>query len=42
MKSLKEIMKNSDDIDLRNIFPLAINEIQKMIEQKIKTVSMIN
>ena len=42
MKSLKEIMKNSDDIDLRNVFPLAINEIQKMIEQKIKTVSMIN
>jgi fructose-bisphosphate aldolase class II/tagatose 1,6-diphosphate aldolase GatY/KbaY len=42
MKSLKEIMKNSDDIDLRNIFPLAINEIQKMIEQKIKIVSMIN
>lgn len=29
MKSLKDIMKNSDDIDLRNVFPLAINEIQK-------------
>lgn len=42
MKTLKERMKNSDDIDLRNIFPLAMNEIQKMIEQKIKTVSMIN
>jgi fructose-bisphosphate aldolase class II/tagatose 1,6-diphosphate aldolase GatY/KbaY len=42
MKSLKEIMKNSDDIDLRNVFPLAINEIQKMIEQKIKIVSMIS
>lgn len=42
MKTLKEIMKNSDDIDLRNVFPLAINEIQKMIEQKIKIVSMIN
>jgi len=42
MKTLKEILKNSDDIDLRNVFPLAINEIQKMIEQKIKTVSMIN
>ncbi len=34
-------MQNSDDIDLRKIFPLAINEIQKMIEQKIKIVSMI-
>lgn len=42
MKTLKKIMKNSDDIDLRNVFPLAVNEIQKMIEQKIKTVSMIN
>jgi len=42
MKTLKDIMKNSDDIDLRNVFPLAINEIQKMIEQKIKIVSMIN
>ena len=42
MKSLKDIMKNSDDIDLRNVFPLAINEIQKMIEQKIKIVSMID
>jgi fructose-bisphosphate aldolase class II/tagatose 1,6-diphosphate aldolase GatY/KbaY len=42
MKTLKEIMKNSDDIDLRNVFLQAIREIQKMIEQKIKTVSMIN
>jgi fructose-bisphosphate aldolase class II/tagatose 1,6-diphosphate aldolase GatY/KbaY len=42
MKTLKEIMKNSDDIDLRNVFPPAVIEIQKMIEQKIKTVSMIN
>ena len=42
MKSLKNIMKNSEDIDLRNVFPLAINEIQKMIEQKIKIVSMID
>ena len=42
MKTLKEIMKNSDDIDLRNVFPPAVREVQKMIEQKIKTVSMIN
>jgi len=42
MKTLKEVLKNSDDIDLRNVFPLAINEIQKMIEEKIKIVSMIN
>jgi fructose-bisphosphate aldolase class II/tagatose 1,6-diphosphate aldolase GatY/KbaY len=42
MRTLKDVMKNSDDIDLRNVFPLAIKEIQKMIEQKIKIVSMIN
>jgi fructose-bisphosphate aldolase class II/tagatose 1,6-diphosphate aldolase GatY/KbaY len=42
MKTLKEVLKNSDDIDLRNVFPIAINETQKMIEQKIKIVSMIN
>lgn len=42
MKSLKEIMKNSDEIDLRKVFPLAINEVQKLIEQKLKIVSMIN
>ena len=41
MKTLKEIMRNSDEIDLRKIFPLAINEIQKLIEQKLKVVSMI-
>jgi fructose-bisphosphate aldolase class II/tagatose 1,6-diphosphate aldolase GatY/KbaY len=42
MKSLKEIMKNSDEIDLRKVFPLAIDEIQKLIEQKLKNVSIIN
>lgn len=42
IKTLKEKMQNSDEIDLRKIFPLAINEIQKLIEQKLKIVSMLN
>jgi fructose-bisphosphate aldolase class II/tagatose 1,6-diphosphate aldolase GatY/KbaY len=42
MKSLKNVLKNNDDIDLRNTFPVAINEVQKMIEEKIKVVSLLN
>jgi fructose-bisphosphate aldolase class II/tagatose 1,6-diphosphate aldolase GatY/KbaY len=42
LKSLKEILKNSNEIDLRKVFPIAINEVQKLIEQKLKIVSMIN
>jgi ketose-bisphosphate aldolase len=42
MKSLKNVLQNNDDIDLRNTFPVAINEVQKMIEEKIKVVSMLN
>ena len=42
MKSLKVTLKNSDEIDLRKVFPMAINEIQKLIERKLKIVSMMN
>lgn len=42
MKSLKTSLLNSDEIDLRKIFPIAIEEIQKLVEQKIKIISMIN
>jgi ketose-bisphosphate aldolase len=42
MKTLKNVLQNNDDIDLRNTFPVAINEVQKMIEEKIKVVSMPN
>ena len=42
LKSLKEILRNSNEIDLRKVFPIAINEVQKLIEQKLKIVSMIN
>jgi tagatose 1,6-diphosphate aldolase GatY/KbaY len=42
MKSLKEKLRSSDEIDLRKVFPVAINEVQKLIEQKLKIVSMMN
>jgi fructose-bisphosphate aldolase class II/tagatose 1,6-diphosphate aldolase GatY/KbaY len=42
MKTLKNVLQKNDDIDLRNTFPVAINEVQKMIEEKIKVVSMLN
>jgi len=42
MKSLKSVLNNSDDIDLRNTFPFATNKVQQMIEEKIKLVSALN
>jgi ketose-bisphosphate aldolase len=42
MKSLKEILQTTDDIDLRNVFPFATNQVQKMIKNKIEIVSMTN
>ncbi len=40
MKSLKELLLKSDDIDLRNVFPSAVNKINNMIQRKIEIVSM--
>lgn len=42
MSSLKETLNSNNDIDLRNTFPFAVNKVQKMIEEKIKVVSMVN
>jgi fructose-bisphosphate aldolase class II/tagatose 1,6-diphosphate aldolase GatY/KbaY len=42
MKSLKEIFQNSDEIDLRKIFPFAVNNVQKLIEEKIKIITTSN
>ena len=42
MKTLKEKLKDSDEIDLRKVFPSATNEVKKLIEQKLKIVTMIN
>jgi fructose-bisphosphate aldolase class II/tagatose 1,6-diphosphate aldolase GatY/KbaY len=40
MKSLRELLLKSDDIDLRNLFPSAVNKINNMIQHKIEIVSM--
>ena len=42
MKSLKNVLQKSDDIDLRNSFPFATNKVQQMIEEKIKVVTTLN
>ena len=42
MKTLKEVLKNSDEIDLRKVFPFATGEVKKLIEQKLKIVAMMN
>jgi len=42
MKTLKEVLKNSDEIDLRKVFPSATGEVKKLIEQKLKIVAMMN
>jgi fructose-bisphosphate aldolase class II/tagatose 1,6-diphosphate aldolase GatY/KbaY len=39
IKKVKELLNNNDEIDLRKIFPKAITEIQKMIEQKLEIAS---
>jgi len=42
MKTLKEVLKNSLEIDLRKVFPSATCEVKKLIKQKLKIVAMIN
>ncbi len=42
MRTLKIALVNSDEIDLRKIFPVAIDDVQKLIERKIKILSMID
>lgn len=39
MRSLKELLKSSDEIDLRKVFPGATNEVQKLIEKKLTIVN---
>ena len=42
MKSLKEILLKSDDIDLRNVFPSVTEAVKTMIMAKMKIVSSTN
>ncbi len=40
MRALKEILIDSDEIDLRKVFPEAINEVKTLIISKLNMVSM--
>jgi len=39
MKTLKDVMNKSSEIDLRKVFPVAINEIKNLIESKLRIVT---
>ncbi len=39
MKSLKQLLLNTDDIDLRNVFPVAVEGVKNMIKHKMEIVS---
>ncbi len=39
MKSLTGLVKNSTEIDLRKVFPPAINEVTKLVQQKLDIVA---
>jgi tagatose 1,6-diphosphate aldolase GatY/KbaY len=42
MRSLKEVLLKSDDIDLRNVFPSASEVVTAMIKHKLEIVSLAN
>jgi fructose-bisphosphate aldolase class II/tagatose 1,6-diphosphate aldolase GatY/KbaY len=42
MKTLKEVLKNSDEVDLRKVFPQATDKVKEVIKQKLKIVTMMN
>jgi tagatose 1,6-diphosphate aldolase GatY/KbaY len=39
MRTLRDVMNRSSEIDLRKVFPVAINEVKSLIETKLKIVS---
>ncbi|SMO50529.1 class II fructose-bisphosphate aldolase [Gracilimonas mengyeensis] len=39
MQTLKEDLKTTDEIDLRKVFPSAINEVKKLIEGKLDIIN---
>ena len=40
MKTLKDKLTNTDEIDLRKVFPSAINAVSDLVKEKLKVVSM--
>lgn len=42
MKTLQSVLKNSEEIDLRKVFPEAIDKVAELVMQKLKVVNNIN
>lgn len=40
MKKLQSLLADTDEIDLRKIFPKAINEVKELISKKLKTINL--
>lgn len=39
MKTLQQLLKNNEEIDLRKVFPFAIENVKELVEGKLKLVS---
>ena len=42
MRCIKELLLHSEEIDLRKVFPEAIQKVQNMIEHKLETAACLN
>ena len=40
MKKVQSLMADTDEIDLRKIFPAAIDEVQKLITRKLNVINI--
>jgi fructose-bisphosphate aldolase class II/tagatose 1,6-diphosphate aldolase GatY/KbaY len=38
MKTLQEILKNTEEIDLRKVFPKATENVTQLVKEKLLTV----
>ena len=41
MKKLKSLLTRTDEIDLRKVFPPAINDVTDLIKKKMNTIKTI-
>jgi fructose-bisphosphate aldolase class II/tagatose 1,6-diphosphate aldolase GatY/KbaY len=39
MKKLQQLLANTDEIDLRKVFPKATDEVQQLIVKKLKVIN---
>jgi fructose-bisphosphate aldolase class II/tagatose 1,6-diphosphate aldolase GatY/KbaY len=42
MVAMKECLKNTNEIDLRIVFPYAIHALVELLENKLKTINRIS